>query len=145
MYLALNNRFENQVFADLPKAEAHQLEVVQKLCSKYGQQAQAEAEAPGEFRNEALKKRYDELITPGSKMHRDALLTGALIEELALSDFHDASQRTSRDDLRIMYEQLYGSSIRHFRSVITAFELRTEGKYTAQKLSVHTVASILGR
>lgn len=143
LYLALNNRFENQVFSDLPKAEAHQLGVVQQLCGTYG--LPARVEAPGEFRNEALNKRYDELITQGLKSHRNALLVGALVEELAVSDFRDASRRTNRDDLHIMYERLYGSSIRHFRSVVAAFESRTEEKYTPQKLSAHTVNSILGR
>ncbi|MDF7826551.1 DUF2202 domain-containing protein [Pontiellaceae bacterium B12227] len=143
LYLTLNNRFESQVFSSLPKAEIHQLEAVQQLCSTYGQQA--EVETPGEFRNESLKKRYDVLITRGTGTHRDALLTGALIEEIAIADFRAASQRTSRDDLRIMYEQLYGSSIRHFRSVVKAFESRTKERYVAQNMSAHAVDSILGR
>lgn len=143
VYLALYSYFDRPIFSDFPKSEAHHLATIQKLSRRYEQIDPVEA--LGIFRVEHFQKLHADLIQRGSKSHREALLVAAFLEELAISDFRDTARRTKQEDLRIMCDQLYGVSIRHFRTVVAIYEAEVNESYKAQKLSPHAMCLILGR
>lgn len=75
--------------------------------------------APGSFSDPELQQLYDDLIARGSESLEEALMAGALIEEVDIIDLDEAIAATSQDDIRFVYEALRSGSENHLRAFVS--------------------------
>ena len=75
----------------------------------------------------------------------DALMVGALIEEVDMEDIVDAIERTDKADIQNVYGNLLAGSENHLRAFVRNIENLTGETYVAQWLTQEEVDAFLGR
>jgi hypothetical protein len=73
----------------------------------------------------------------------DALRVGAAIEEIDLMDIQEASNRTDKQDIRLVYDNLMRGSRNHLRAYVQNLEIRGE-TYEPIVLSQQEFEEIVG-
>jgi hypothetical protein len=96
----------------------------------------------GMFTNTDLANLYAELIAKGQTSLIDALMLGALIEEIDIEDLQHAIADSTHPDLTQTYENLIRGSRNHLRAFVRQIE-SLGVPYTAQALDQLQVEIIL--
>jgi len=84
VYVALNELWDLRVFANISRSETSHMDAVGELMERYG--LDDPIGGPGEFANAELQALYGELMTLGSQSLTDALVVGAMIEDVDIVD-----------------------------------------------------------
>jgi hypothetical protein len=99
--------------------------------------------AEGEFTDEGLQEKYDELSEAGLKAYVDGLYVGATIEEIDMIDIQDAIDITTHLDVINAYQNLLEGSKNHLRAYVSA--LAAQGvTYEPQFISKELYNAIIG-
>jgi hypothetical protein len=96
----------------------------------------------GVFTDRTLQGLYIDLVTEGSKPLLDALMVGALIEEIDIKDLEEAIVDSDQSDIDLVYDNLLEGSYNHLRAFVRSIE-RQGAQYTAQLLTQEEVDEIL--
>lgn len=144
VYLTLGEKYRQNVFINIPRAEDRHMKSMLGLLNAYGLADPAAAE-PNRFNNPDLQKLFDELVARGTKSREEAFLVGALVEELDIQDLMDAMERTNKENLRAVYDNLLSGSKRHLNAFVRNYESVSGKTYLAQKMTQQEVDGILGR
>jgi hypothetical protein len=144
VYNAMHERYEGRVFVNIPRAEQRHMDAILGLLAAYGLDDPANRK-PGKFNSAKLQQLYDTLIARASGSKQDAFLVGALIEEVDIKDLQEALQRTGKEDLRAVYENLIDGSKRHLNAFVRNYESISGKQYLAQHLPQDEVNGMLGR
>jgi len=143
VYISMYNEYGLRVFNNISKAEQRHMDAILGLLDTYG------LEDPvlgfGEFANTELQELYDTLIAKGLESKLDALMVGALIEEVDMEDIVDAIERTDKADIQSVYGNLLAGSENHLRAFVRNIENFTGETYEAQWLTQEEVDAFLGR
>lgn len=132
VYLHLNNIWNHNIFVNIAKAEQMHIDSVNKFLDAYDIPNLAPEEY-GQFNNHELQKLYDSLVERGEVSLVEALMAGALIEEVDIKDLIDAIEQT--DDLAMiqMYTNLLQGSYNHLRAFVN--QLASQGvTYLSQEV-----------
>ncbi len=133
VYQTLYDKWGLQIFGNIAKSEQTHMDAVKLLIDKYGLEDPAEGKEIGEFTNPAFTELYNKLVAEGSKSVVDALKVGALIEELDIVDLQKYLSETSKEDIKIVYENLMKGSRNHLRAFTSTLEKYGES-YSPQYL-----------
>ncbi len=144
VYRTLYAEYELRVFNNIPKAEQRHMDAVLGLLDQYGLQDPA-LDSLGKFSDPELQSLYDTLVAKGLQSKLDALMVGALIEEVDMEDLVDAMKRTDKSDILAVYGNLLSGSKRHMNAFVRNIEATTGETYVAQHISQEEVDTILGR
>lgn len=79
---------------------------------------------PGVFSNALLQKYYTELSSAGSKSLTDALLAGAKIEELDITDLEQRIKQATKQDIIATYNYLKMASENHLRAFVRRLKMQ---------------------
>ncbi len=132
VYVALYDEWGLNIFNNISGAESTHTAAVKTLLDRYDIADPSEGLAPGEFINPEIQALYNDLVETGSQSVVDALLVGALIEDLDISDLQDRATQTP--DINLVYDNLERGSRNHMRAFIR--QLDAEGvEYTPIYLS----------
>ncbi len=130
VYLYLSSVWNNNVFANIARAEQVHIDSVNKFLDAYGIQNLA-SDLSGVFTNTTLQSLYDSLTAKADNSLIDALMVGALIEEVDINDLIIAIGQTTDPAVAQMYTRLMNGSYSHLRAFIN--QLAVQGvTYTAQ-------------
>ncbi|MES9928737.1 MAG: DUF2202 domain-containing protein, partial [Candidatus Thiodiazotropha sp. 6PDIVS] len=110
------------IFDNISSAEQRHMDSVLVQLEKYG--LVDPVIQPTVFTNQDLQQLYDTLITQGSVSQIDAVLTGALIEEVDMQDLNEMIESSSNSGLISLYEKLLCGSRNHLRSFVRQIESR---------------------
>lgn len=132
------------IFYNISLSEESHTTAVLSLIEKYRLEDPAK-EAIGSFTDPELQALYDELTARAEASELEALLVGALIEEVDFEDIVNAMERTERSDILQVYGNLLNGSSNHLNAYVSVIEDRTGIPYTAQYLPQEVVDEILGR
>lgn len=143
VYVALFDEWQLPVFSNIAGSEQRHMDAVLGLINRYG--LEDPALGFGVFANAELQELYDNLVASGQKTELDALMAGALIEEVDMEDIVSAMERTDKADIRNVYANLLAGSENHLRAFVSNIEALTGEAYTAQWISQEEVDEILGR
>ena len=99
----------------------------------------------GKFADEELQELYDDLVATGLQSKLEALMVGALIEEVDIEDIVLAMKRTNKTDILNIYGNLVAGSENHLNAFVRNIEAITGKTYIAQHISQKEVDAILGR
>ncbi|MDQ7086913.1 MAG: DUF2202 domain-containing protein [Acidobacteriota bacterium] len=134
VYLAMDDLWGLRVFRNIARAEQSHMDAVFSLIEKYGLPDPVGDNGPGEFTNPDLAALYNQLIEQGSQSINDALLVGATIEDMDISDLQVDLPEADNEDVRTVYQNLMKGSRNHLRSFYDL--LQSNGvDYTPQYLS----------
>ncbi len=100
---------------------------------------------PNQFADTELQDLFNTLTTKGLQSSLDALMVGALIEEVDMEDIVLAMQQTDKSDIISVYLNLLKGSENHLNAFVKNIEAITGETYVAQWISQEDVDAILGR
>ncbi|MFK5986508.1 MAG: DUF2202 domain-containing protein [Pseudomonadota bacterium] len=142
VYVYLNSLWNHNVFVNIAKAEQAHIDSVTKFLDAYNIPNLAAAEY-GVFTNPNLQSLYDSLIAKGSSSLIDALMVGALIEEVDISDLLVSIGQISDQAIVQMYTNLLNGSYSHLRAFVSQLELQGVTYSSQGYLSQQQVDDIL--
>lgn len=117
VYVALNDKWNNQVFQRISASEARHYDALNELLVSVGVSDLTEL-AVGEFLNPAIKVLYDSLVQKGKISLNDAFTVGATIEELDIKDLSSFFNATSNSNIDLVYSNLTRGSRNHLRAFV---------------------------
>jgi hypothetical protein len=141
VYQALYEKWNLRHFSNIERAEKSHEAAVRTLLVRYS--VPDPTLEIGKFSSTALQDLYDEFIERGSASQRDALVVGAEIEELDITDLDQHIAQTDRDDIKLVYENLKHGSENHLRAFVRNLEMlgfEYEPKYLSQD-SYYTIVN----
>ena len=140
VYSALNTTWNDRVFANIAASEQQHMDSIRGLLAKYS--IPVPADISGEYDDPRIRALYDQLTGQGGKSLVDALIVGATIEDLDISDLKMHLAETDNRDIRVVYQNLMKGSRNHLRS-FSARLTALNTPYTAQYLSEDEIQDIV--
>lgn len=143
VYLTLLAKWNLVVFQNIADSEQRHTDTALQLLTTYQLPTLALKEI-GKFHNPTLQTLYDDLINRGSQNISEALLVGALVEEVDIADLQRMLNTTKNPDLINSYTKLMQASYRHLNAFVSAWRNYTDQtNYQAQVLPQSEVDKIL--
>jgi hypothetical protein len=142
-YLTLYEVWNLNVFSNIASAEQKHMDALLKLLKKYNLPDPAANTAIGEFTNSTLQNLYNTLIAMGKQSSLNALKVGGIIEETDMRDINAAIERSQKEDIDLVYENLVCGSRNHLRGFAENIVTATGTSYVAQVISQAEVDQIL--
>lgn len=135
VYLLMYELWGAAIFSQIAESEQKHMDSMLKKLDKYG--LPDPALTVGDFTNQILQSKYDELTETGNDSYVAGLDVGATIEEIDMLDIQYAINVTTHVDVVTSYEKLLEGSKNHLRAYVGA--LATQGvtyvpKYISQEL-----------
>lgn len=135
VYLLMYELWDTAIFSQIAESEQKHMDSMLKKLDKYG--LPDPALTVGDFTNDVLQSKYDELTEIGNDSYVAGLDVGATIEEIDMIDIQYAIDVTTHVDVVTSYEKLLEGSKNHLRAYVGA--LATQGvtyvpKYISQEL-----------
>jgi len=119
VYNALYAKWGIGVFNNIAQSEQRHTDAIKLLIDKYELDDPVENDIPGEFVNEDLQNLYNTLISKRDLSLVDALLVGALIEEVDIIDIQkEIDDHVDNEDIAIVYDNLISGSYNHLRAFV---------------------------
>ena len=142
VYLQMIAEYGSKIFYNIAESEQTHMDAIKTLLDKYGLDDPA-VPIFGVFNDTDLQVLYDELVARGDDSKLDALMVGALIEEVDIEDLQTAIDQTDKHDLERVYGNLMSGSKNHLRAFVSQIELLSGENYEAQHLPQEVVDEIL--
>lgn len=142
VYLVMFTYWSSKSFTNIAESEQAHMDAIKKLLDKYGLPDPVDPEI-GVFNDTELQHLYDDLVVQGANSKLDALMVGALIEEVDIEDLQTAIDQTDKQDLDRVYGNLMSGSKNHLRAFVSQIELLSGEDYEAQYLPQEVVDAIL--
>jgi len=119
VYNLLFDKWGVKVFNNIAKAEQQHTDAIKTLIDKYELEDPITNDTPGSFINEDLQSLYDTLAAKGESSLVDALLVGALIEEVDIIDIQkEIDDHVDNEDVAFVYDNLINGSYNHLRAFV---------------------------
>lgn len=142
VYSYLYERWGLVTFNNIANSEQSHTEAVLALLNKYKINDPVGNNEAGVFTNPDLQQLYSTLISQGSQSLLDALIVGATIEDLDISDLNEAILVIENSDIIITYENLNKGSRNHMRSFYEQIQIHG-GSYEPQFISKSEFEAII--
>jgi hypothetical protein len=136
VYLALYDIWGIKTFSNIAKSEQKHMDAVATLIQAQGLVDPVIGSAPGEFVNPHLAALYASLVEEGSKSPQDALIIGAIIEDLDIYDLENYLAETQDPEAIAVYTNLLKGSENHYSSFskqLAKYNLVYEARYSTQE------------
>jgi len=119
VYTTLYTQTSQTIFNNIAQSELSHTNAVLELITRYSLTDPVTDNTIGVFQNTALQSLYDSLIAQGSTSLVDALIVGAIIEEIDIIDIQtQLDQYVDNQDITLVYENLIKGSRNHLRAFV---------------------------
>jgi hypothetical protein len=143
VYLALYDTWQFQVFNNIAYSEQRHMDGVLLLLDRYQITDPILNDQPGVFADQKLQNLYNQLTAKGMASLEEALLVGAIIEDLDIFDLQTLLLQADNSDIKTIYQNLLKGSRNHLRAFVRALNRSSGESYTATYLTQNEVDSIL--
>jgi len=144
VYLALYDIWGIRTFSNIAKTEQRHMDSVATLIEAQGLVDPVTGSKPGEFQNPDLAALYASLVEQGSKSPQEALIVGAIIEDLDIYDLETYLAKTDDPDSIAVYTYLVNGSENHMRAFSRQLN-RYNIAYEPSYITPERLESILSR
>ena len=144
VYLALYDMWGLRTFSNIAQAEQAHMDSVGALIGAQGLVDPVIGSQPGEFQNPDLASLYVALVDMGSQSPQDALMVGAIIEDLDIRDLETYLSETEDPNSMAVYANLLRGSENHMRSFARQLD-RYGIAYEARYITPERLEAILSR
>jgi hypothetical protein len=134
VYQYLYAKYEMKIFTNILDSEETHMFAVEVLLNKYNIDDPAEKTEPGVFKDEELQNIYNSLIAKGNISLTEALIVGAIIEDLDIMDLNNLLENSDNQDFKYVFENLNLGSRNHLRGFYPQV-LNNNGEYAASYIS----------
>lgn len=142
-YLKFNEKWSLNIFHNISKSEQTHMDAVLQLIKRYNLSDPVGSNQVGVFVDDNLRALYNLIVPPGEADLVEALKTGALIEEVDISDLEYALKHVvDNQDIRMVYENLIQASQNHLRAFVRNLDNRGVN-YIPQRLPQETFDAII--
>ena len=118
-YNTLYTKWGIRVFNNIAQSEQRHTDAIKTLIEKYELEDPVVNDNPGLFVNTDLQNLYDTLTAKGDSSLVDALLVGALIEEVDILDIQkEIDEHVDNEDVAFVYDNLLNGSYNHLRAFV---------------------------
>lgn len=108
-----------RVFNNIAQSEQRHTDAIKILLEKYELEDPIVNDISGKFANNDLQKLYNTLLAKGDSSLVDALLVGALIEEVDILDIQkELDENVDNEDIAFVYDNLINGSYNHLRAFV---------------------------
>ncbi len=145
VYLTLYEIWGQRTFLNIAKAETRHMDRVGELLDTFGIEDIITDPTVGVFVNEELQKLYDDLVERGSESLEEALLVGALIEEVDILDLEEGLEATENKDIETVYTALLKGSVNHLKAFTRIYERQADADYEPQVFSAEQLEDYLNK
>jgi hypothetical protein len=142
VYLTLADTWNIQIFSNIANSEQTHTDAIKTLLTRYNISDPVTDDSVGVFTNPELAKLYTDLVDQGSKSLLSALKIGATIEDLDINDLDKALLETTKEDIKIVYQNLQKGSRNHLRAFVRQIE-KNGGDYFPQYISNDSYEKII--
>lgn len=144
VYNTLNEQWQSPVFANIERSEQRHMDAIFCLIQKYGLEDPVGDNGKGVFQHVALQELYQSLTAQGAQSLKDALIVGATIEGLDISDLmgHLEDAEIDNDDLQAVFNELARGSRNHLRAFVRQLGILGE-TYQVQYIDQETFDYII--
>ena len=143
VYNTLHTKWGIRVFNNIAQSEQRHTDAIKSLIEKYELDDPVGNDTPGEFVNEDLQNLYNTLVIKGDSTLVDALMVGALIEEVDIIDIKkEIYEHVDNEDITIVYDNLINGSYNHLRAFVRNLS-RQDIEYEPVLLTVEVYDSIV--
>lgn len=119
VYNTLYAKWGIRIFNNIAQSEQRHTDSIKLLIDKYELDDPIKNDTPGIFVNEDLQNLYNTLTAKGDSSLVDALLVGALIEEVDIIDIQkEIDDHVDNEDIAIVYDNLLNGSYNHLRAFV---------------------------
>ena len=115
VYLYTYEKYGLAIFINISNSEQTHMDQVLELLSSYDLEDPAKKDT-GAFNSEELQNLYAQLVAKVDISAIEALIVGATIEDLDIKDIKDFIERTEKEDISDVYENLMCGSRNHLRA-----------------------------
>lgn len=144
VYLTLYEKYPLRPFLNISKSEQVHMDAMLYLINLYNIEDPVKDNEIGAFENSDLQSLYKELISRGSESKTEALMVGALIEEIDILDLEEALLDAGpNEELNRVYTNLCKASKNHLRAFVRVLSVNGV-TYEPVKLDKNSYASIVG-
>lgn len=133
VYLKLYEKWSLKPFTNISNSEQTHTDAIKVLLDKYELSDPNQPEV-GVFKNPDLQALFTSLANTGQESLIAALKVGATIEDLDIKDLQKELEKTSNEDIRMVYEELMRGSRNHMRAFIKNLK-NNGGEYTPQYIT----------
>ena len=117
VYTLLHAKWGKRVFNNIAQSEQRHTNAIKTLINKYELKDLAKTDTPGTFEDKDLQNLYNTLIVKGDSSLVDALLVGALIEEVDINDIQkEIDEYVDNQDIVFVYDNFVNGSYNHLRA-----------------------------
>ena len=142
VYLYLYDQWGQPIFQNIAASEQAHMDSVLGLLDLYAITDPAIDET-GRFSNPELQALYDQLVAQGAVSAEEALMVGALIEEVDILDLQVRLAETTNAQIVQVFNNLLNGSSNHLRAFVTNLERLTGQSYQPQMMTLEAYQAII--
>ncbi|HBM45810.1 MAG: hypothetical protein UT05_C0002G0032 [Parcubacteria group bacterium GW2011_GWF2_38_76] len=116
VYRHLGEKWGMNIFFNIADSEQTHTNAIKVLLERYGVEDPVKDDISGKFTSLEMSKLYEELIQKGEKSIVDAIMVGAIIEDLDIKDLEVLLGQTTKEDIVLTYKNLQKGSRNHLRA-----------------------------
>lgn len=131
------------VFARIAISEQAHMDSMQRMIDRYDLTDPVVDDTVGVFQDKGLQNTYNGLVAKGNNSLKDALMVGALIEEIDINDLKHAMLETDESALDFSYGNLMRASENHLRAFVRELRVIDSSPYVAQNMTQAEVDGII--
>lgn len=125
VYLTLNAKYGLRVFSNISSSEQKHMDAVKVLLNKYNLEDPVQTDVIGVFVNQELQNLYNQLVERGNTSEVEALMVGALIEDIDIIDLvQQINEVIDNEDIEYVYGNLKRGSENHLRAFVKNLSVR---------------------
>jgi hypothetical protein len=122
------------IFQNISRAESQHMQSVERLVRASGANGSTLNNTPGVFAYPEHQQLYVSLVANGTRSPLDALMVGARIEEMDITDLRQTLTQTTDPQARQVLEHLMHASQNHLRAFASQISMQG-GRYNAEFLT----------
>jgi hypothetical protein len=122
VYVVMYQKWGMAIFNNISASEQQHMDAIATLLVRYQVADPAAGKGTGEFTNPDLQALYNDLVARGSQSKVEAMNVGVVIEEKDICDLEERLGRTTRSDIRQVYQNLMSASQNHLNAFNTALQ-----------------------
>ncbi|MFA7191994.1 MAG: DUF2202 domain-containing protein [Candidatus Paceibacterota bacterium] len=142
VYTTLGGVWGSKIFSNISASEQTHTDSVKILLQRYGIKDPVTNDSVGVFTSKSMQDLYDGFIKKGKISLVDALVVGATVEDLDIRDLENLKKETTKEDIKITYNNLQKGSRNHLRAFVKNIQ-SNGGTYSPQYLSIAEYKSII--
>ena len=134
VYNTLGEKWGTRIFTNIAKSEQTHTDAIKVLLDRYNIEDPVKDDSIGVFTSPELDELYKNLVKQGGSSLLDALIVGAIVEDLDIKDLNELSAKTDNADIITTYNNLNKGSRNHLRAYIGQIK-NNGGSYSPQYIS----------